>query len=107
MTYPTLTESFTYVLLALTEPMHGYGIKQKVERLSGGRVSLGPGTLYGAITNLSDKGWIVERESIGERRRVYALTDKGFEALRHETRRLEELLANCHAQLARAGEESP
>lgn len=37
---------------------HGYGIIQEVEKLTGGRGSLGPGTLYGAIQTLQKKEWI-------------------------------------------------
>ena len=54
-----LTEAVYYILLSLVEPMHGYGIMQNVEQLSGGRVKLAAGTLYGAINTLLEKGWIV------------------------------------------------
>ena len=40
-----LTEAGYYILLSLMEPMHGYGIMQNVEALSGGRVRLAAGTL--------------------------------------------------------------
>ena len=49
-----LTESTYYIMLALYEPSHGYGIMQQVEEMSGGRVKLAPGTLYGALTALTD-----------------------------------------------------
>ena len=40
-----LTESTYYILLSLFEPQHGYGIMQRTEQLSGGRVKLrGPCT---------------------------------------------------------------
>ena len=44
-----LTEAVFYILLSLDTPLHGYGIMQNVERLSGGRVRLAAGTLYGAL----------------------------------------------------------
>ena len=53
-----LTEAVYYILLALRKPNHGYGITQEVEELTGGRVALGAGTLYGAIQTLQKKGWI-------------------------------------------------
>ena len=53
-----LTESTYYILLALVTPRHGYGIMQQAEALSGGRVRLAAGTLYGALNALCDKGWI-------------------------------------------------
>ena len=55
---PVLTESTYYILLSLYTPQHGYDIMQRTEALSGGRVRLAAGTLYGALTSLCDKGWI-------------------------------------------------
>ena len=56
---PALTEATYYILLSLYRPRHGYGIMQQTEELSGGRVRLAAGTLYGALNTLCDKGWIV------------------------------------------------
>ena len=53
-----LTEAVYYILLSLYKPLHGYGIMQNVEQLSGGRVKLAAGTLYGAINTLLEKHWI-------------------------------------------------
>ena len=53
-----LTDALFYVLLALREPKHGYGIIQEVEQLTGGRLTLGAGTLYGAMKTLEERGWI-------------------------------------------------
>ena len=53
-----LTESTYYILLSLYHPQHGYGIMQQTEQLSGGRVRLAAGTLYGALNALCEKGWI-------------------------------------------------
>ncbi len=47
-----LTEAFFYILLAVRKPNHGYGIILEVEKLTGGRVILGAGTLYGAIQTM-------------------------------------------------------
>ena len=47
-----LTEALFYILLAVRKPNHGYGITQEVEELTDNRVTLGPGTLYGAIQSL-------------------------------------------------------
>ena len=95
MSNPALTEAVYYILLSLTEPLHGYGIMQNVEQLSNGRVKLAAGTLYGAINTLLEKGWIValseEKES---RKKEYLITDQGKEMLRLEIVRLKELLEN-------------
>ena len=90
-----LTEAVYYILLSLMEPMHGYGIMQNVEQLSGGRVRLAPGTLYGAINTLLEKSWITalpgEKDS---RKKEYHITEQGKQMLREELLRLKELLDN-------------
>lgn len=53
-----LTEASFYILLATQKPNHGYGIIQDVSKMTDGRVTLGPGTLYGAINSMLKKGWI-------------------------------------------------
>ena len=90
-----LTEAVYYILLSLVTPRHGYGIMQEAERMSSGRVKLAAGTLYGAITGLLDRGWI--RAVPGDqdsRRKEYALTEAGREALIGELDRLRELVKN-------------
>lgn len=91
--YLPLSEATYYILLSLIEPMHGYGIMQKVERISEGTVSIGPGTMYGAFSNLEKEGLItmVKEE---ERRKSYALTEKGRQVLVEQIRRLEIMSRN-------------
>jgi len=90
-----LTEATYYILLSLVHPRHGYGIMQLTEELSGGRVRLAAGTLYGALSALSDKGWIIQLPAEDEsRRKEYRLTEKGMQALRREIARLRELADN-------------
>ena len=61
-----LTESTYYILLSLYHPQHGYGIMQQTEQLSGGRVHLAAGTLYGALNSLCEKGWMQQLVANGE-----------------------------------------
>ena len=90
-----LTEAVFYILLSLTQPMHGYGIMQNVNELSRGRVVLGAGTLYGAINTLLEKGWITPYGGpSGERRKEYIITPAGRRAVEAEIARLNELLEN-------------
>jgi DNA-binding PadR family transcriptional regulator len=90
-----LTETILYVLLALGAPLHGYGIMQRVNELTAGRVALGAGTLYGALTNLTEKGWIRPLQGAAdERKKEYMITDAGRKAVVGELARLEELLRN-------------
>jgi DNA-binding PadR family transcriptional regulator len=90
-----LTESTYYILLSLYEPQHGYGIMQKTEQLSGGRVRLAAGTLYGALNSMTEKGWIrlLPVES-GSRKKEYSLTEQGLFVLKNELDRLKELVYN-------------
>ncbi len=95
MPNPALTEAVYYILLSLLEPLHGYGIIQNVERLSGGRVRLAAGTLYGAINTLLDKGWITALPGEADsRKKEYVITELGRGMLEKELQRLRELLEN-------------
>lgn len=97
---PVLTESTYYILLSLYTPQHGYGIMQQAQALSGGRVRLAAGTLYGALTALCDKGWIAPVPCPGDsRRKDYRLTEAGLEVLKNELNRLRQLVANGEAVL--------
>jgi DNA-binding PadR family transcriptional regulator len=68
---------------------HGYAIMQDVENFSG--VRLGPGTLYGSITRLEERGWI---SPVGprERRQPYRITTTGREYLQHELAGLQQVV---------------
>ncbi len=93
-----LTETVFYTLLALSSPLHGYGIMQYVSELSAGRVNIGAGTLYAALASLVEKGWIAPLTANAEdRKKQYVITEAGREVVRRETARLEELLRNAHA----------
>lgn len=90
-----LTEAVYYILLSLYEPLHGYGIMQNTEEMSGGRVKLAAGTLYGALNTLVDKEWIVElEESDNSRKKEYLITEEGKTVVQEEIKRLQELLDN-------------
>ena len=105
MTNPPLTEAVYYILLSLTEPLHGYGIMQKAEQLSSGRVRLAAGTLYGALNTLLEKGWIAAGPQEGRQKR-YQLTPQGREALLGELDRLRELVANGDTLLGGKNDEN-
>ena len=90
-----LTETTYYILLALYRPRHGYGIMQQVEELSGGRIRLAAGTLYGALNTMCDKGWIVNLPvEEGSRKKEYKITAVGLAILKKEILRLRELVNN-------------
>jgi DNA-binding PadR family transcriptional regulator len=101
--YLPLTEATYYILLALEQPRHGYAIMQYTATLSAGRIKLGPGTLYGALTKLLSEKIIVplpaSAEANQERRKVYRLTDLGREVLLAEYARLQEMVGHGAASL--------
>ena len=67
------------VLSSLADgPKHGYAMMDDIERFAGQR--LGPGTLYGAITRLEEKGWIRALD-VDDRRKPYKLTGDGRKEL--------------------------
>ena len=94
-----MSESYYYILLCLAKGAnHGYGIMQMTKELSGGDVTIGSGTMYGATGNMMKKGWIREimsEDTGAERRRLYQLTAEGREALRAEIARLRRMLENA------------
>ena len=87
-----LTEAVYYILLSLCSPLHGYGIMQRVEEMSAGRVKLAAGTLYGALNTLKERGWITLEGGADGRRKDYAITEKGRQVLMAELARLKELV---------------
>ena len=92
-----LTEALFYILLAVRKPNHGYGITQEVEELTGGRVTLGPGTLYGAIQSLVKKEWIriYSEDTESRKKKEYIITDEGRAVFEAEKARLNELVKNA------------
>ncbi len=96
---PTLTPVEFHILLALAEEArHGYGIKLDVEQRTDRRITLGSGTLYVAIQRLEKEGLVMGsrrkatsgREKL--RRRYFALTDAGRQALRGELTQLDRVV---------------
>ena len=97
------------VLLALADgSKHGHAIKLDIRARTEGRVDMGPGTLYGAMKRLVERGWIREEaappgEEGDGRRKFYGLTEEGRDAALVETRRMEELLGIAAAKSLREG----
>jgi len=88
-----LTEGVYLMLISWLTPRHGYAVMQHVEALTGGRVALGAGTLYGAINSLLEKGWICAvGHSTASRKKEYVITPLGKSVLQHEIMRLGELV---------------
>ena len=99
-----------YMLLSLVGgDRHGLAIARDVRELSDGQIRLWPATLYGSLEELMRRGWIREieggarqRPDDSERKRYYALTRSGREAMDEETRRLADLVKLARAARRRA-----
>lgn len=87
-----LTEVTFLVLLSVYQPRHGYAIMQFIEEKTNGRLVLGAGTLYGALTSLEDKGWIIPCSNADGRKKEYFITNTGKEICNKEIIRLKELV---------------
>jgi DNA-binding PadR family transcriptional regulator len=103
-----LSSAALHILLALAESnLHGYGIMQAVKRQSGGQYKLGPGTLYANLDRLLANGWVGESErqlKNGDTRREYHLTANGERVLRHEIRRLRQVVDVARTRLGKLDE---
>jgi len=85
--FQNLTEPMYYILMSLFEEMCGVDIMEAVDKISKGRVKVGPGTLYALLGKFEKEDMIMETEVQG-RKRSYIITDKGKEILLDEYRRL-------------------
>jgi len=95
MSDPTLL-----VLASLAEgEKHGYAMMEDIQRFAGAR--LGPGTLYGAITRLEEKGWIRPVPS-DDRRQPYAITAAGRRVLEEQVDALEKIVKTAQRRLRHA-----
>jgi DNA-binding PadR family transcriptional regulator len=92
-----------HILLALNgQDRHGLGIAEEIERISGGALELGPGTLYRSLAEMTEAGLIVpvappERDA-DPRRKHYRIRPAGRDLLARETARLGRLLETARAQ---------
>jgi PadR family transcriptional regulator, regulatory protein PadR len=101
-----LTEPVLLILTSLAgQPRHGYALLKDIEGLSGGRVRLSTGTLFGALRRLLEDGWIerFEQEDTSRQKQAYRLTAAGRKQLQLELDRMKQLTRAGFARL-RAGE---
>jgi DNA-binding PadR family transcriptional regulator len=81
-------------------PRHGYAMIEDIERFAGAR--LGPGTLYGAIARLEQRG-LIEPVETANRRRPYLLTPAGAAVLDKEVGALERVVRLARSRMGEAG----
>ena len=96
---PPLTPAVFHILLALSSgERHGYGIMKQVEADSQGKVTMGPGTLYGSLKRMLDAGLVkesdrrVDPDMDDERRIYYQITGLGEKALEEELERYQRIV---------------
>ncbi|WP_416148335.1 PadR family transcriptional regulator [Salipaludibacillus sp. HK11] len=92
--YIPMTETAFYILLSLTEPRHGYGIVKHVDKITGGRIRLGSGTVYGTLGKMQKQD-IITVYSDEKRKTIYEITDIGKKLMKVEINRLKELHKNA------------
>ncbi|MFJ3218303.1 PadR family transcriptional regulator [Kitasatospora sp. NPDC086801] len=104
MTERSMQEPTLLLLTALADaPRHGYALIQEIAAISGGRVKMRTGTLYGALDRLLQQGLIeVAAEEVvdGRARRSYALTSAGRAVLAAEAGRLRAVATEAERRLA-------
>lgn len=95
MSDPTLL-----VLASLAEgEKHGYAMMEDIQRFAA--VRLGPGTLYGAITRLEERGWIRPVAS-DDRRQPYQITASGKKYLEEQVGTLDQIVKTAQRRLRHA-----
>ena len=85
--FQTLTEQMYYILLCLSRENCGMDVMDQIPAMTGGRVRVGPGTLYNLLEQFVEAEMIRETRCEG-RRRNYILTEKGRGRLDEEYRRI-------------------
>lgn len=100
-----LTPPVFHILVALSDrERHGYSIMRQVGIETDGRLTLGPGTLYGCLKRMLTAGLVEESderpdpELDDERRRYYRITDLGARVVRAEAKRLSEAVSAARAK---------
>jgi len=97
-----LSEPVLLILTSLADkPRHGYALMKDIETLSGGRVRVSTGTLYGALRRLLEDGWIERHEQADTSRekQAYRLTEAGRRQLQLEMDRMKQLTRAAGARL--------
>lgn len=94
---PPLKRAVFHILLALSgRDLHGLGIAEEVEEVTGGQIRLGPGTLYRSLKQMTERDLVEEVDSPlpddDPRRKYYGITEAGRQALEAEATRYERIV---------------
>ncbi len=98
-----LTEAMFYVLMAFRQgEMCGIDAADYIERRTGGRVKLGPATLY-TILGKFEKEKLLKETLVEGRKRSYRISEKGLEAYEAELMRLKQCVLDAEKEAAEHG----
>lgn len=93
-----LTESMFYVLMSFSvKPLCGIEVVDFIEQRTGGRVKLGPATLYTILAKFEKVNYITEI-TIDGRKRTYRITEKGLLAYHEELLRLQKCIRDAYQE---------
>ena len=87
----SLSEPMYYVLMSLTKELYGTEIMNEVRRLSGGRIKIGPGTLYTMLDKFYSAE-LIERTNLSLATKRYIITAEGKRVLKEEYKRLNAMI---------------
>ena len=96
--YVPMTETGFYILFCLQTPNHGYGIVQRVEKLTDGEIRLAPGTMYGTLSKMEKDG-IIRFAREEDKRKIYEITELGKEVLQLELKRIRRLYRTIQEEI--------
>ena len=99
-----LTETMFYVLMAFCkDAMCGIDVAEFIEKRTGGRILIGPATLYTILGKFEKEKYITEIEVEG-RKRTYEITEKGLVAYKDEVERLKQCVEDARAAAFERGD---
>ena len=99
-----LTDTIYYILLTLLDENHGYTIMQDVESMTGGKFTIGPGSLYTTLKKLLHADLIETTQERVDTKKVYRITPKGLAMLKDEVARKKEMVIHAEIELQKKGE---
>ncbi len=94
--FQTLTEPMYYILLALTQECCGVDIMERVRQISGGRITVGPGTLYAMLSKF-EENYVIKKTAEEGRRKSYIITEIGMRMLKEEHERLKTMIRDAES----------
>jgi len=92
-----MTETGFYILFCLRTENHGYNIGQQVKQMTGGELSISPGTMYGTLSKMEKDG-LIQFLKEEDKRKFYRITELGSEILELEQKRIERLYRNSRGE---------